>query len=144
LRHDPLREQCAAIVRAAAIAPEPVASLGLGALQRFILDHLADPEAVLVLDETAELKQGQMTVGVARQHARIPDDVEFATKTEQGTEMVTAAIGGELHGHAPLRAEGDRGVPGPHGSGPLLGDTVMRERRSYALNKRRAQFFCGK
>ena len=35
----------------------------LGALQRFILDHLADPEAVLVLDETAELKQGQMTVG---------------------------------------------------------------------------------
>ena len=112
----------------------------LGALQRFILDHLADPQAVLVLDETAELKQGQMTVGVARQHAgitgqvencqtvvftayvtsrghapfdfrlylpkawcagaarrqraRVPDDVEFATKTEQGTEMVTAAIGG--------------------------------------------------
>jgi SRSO17 transposase len=112
----------------------------LGGLQRFILDHLADPQAVLVLDETAELKQGQMTVGVARQHAgitgqvencqtvvfaayvtgrghapldfrlylpkawsadtarrqraRVPDDVEFATKTEQGTEMVTAAIGG--------------------------------------------------
>jgi SRSO17 transposase len=111
-----------------------------GALQRFILDHLADPQAVLVLDETAELKQGQMTVGVARQHAgitgqiencqtvvftayvtarghapfdfrlylpkawcadaarrqraRVPEDVEFATKTEQGTEMVTAAIGG--------------------------------------------------
>ena len=34
----------------------------LGALQRFILDHLGDPQAVLVLDETAELKQGQMTV----------------------------------------------------------------------------------
>jgi SRSO17 transposase len=111
-----------------------------GALQRFILDQLADPQAVLVLDETAELKQGQMTVGVARQHAgitgqiencqtvvftayvtarghapfdfrlylpkawcadaarrqraRVPEDVEFATKTEQGTEMVTAAIGG--------------------------------------------------
>jgi SRSO17 transposase len=112
----------------------------LGALQRFILDHLADPRAVLVLDETAELKQGQMTVGVARQHAGItgqvencqtvvfaayvtarghapydfrlylpkswcagrgrrkraavPDDVEFATKTEQGTGMVTDAISG--------------------------------------------------
>jgi SRSO17 transposase len=112
----------------------------LGGLQRFILDHLADPQAVLVLDETAELKQGQMTVGVARQHAgitgqvencqtvvfaayvtgrghapfdfrlylpkawcagaarrqraRVPNDVEFATKTEQGTEMVTAAISG--------------------------------------------------
>jgi SRSO17 transposase len=112
----------------------------LVALQRFILDHLADPEAVLVLDETAELKQGQMTVGVARQHAgitgqvencqtvvftayvtswghapfdfrlylprawcqdaarrrraRVPGEVEFATKTEQGTQMVTGAIGG--------------------------------------------------
>ena len=29
----------------------------LGALQRFILGHLADPQAVLVLDETAELKR---------------------------------------------------------------------------------------
>jgi SRSO17 transposase len=112
----------------------------LRALQRFILDHLADPQAVLVLDETAELKQGQMTVGVARQHAGItgqiencqtvvfmayvtgrghapfdfrlylpkswcadrerreraavPGDVAFATKTEQGTQMVTAAISG--------------------------------------------------
>src|SRR6266487_4098679 len=37
----------------------------LRALQRFILDHLVDPQAVLVLDETAELKQGQMTAGVA-------------------------------------------------------------------------------
>src|SRR6266702_6315871 len=110
----------------------------LGALQRFILDHLADPQAVLVLDETAELKQGQMTVGAARQHAGItgqiencqtvvfaayvtsrghapfdfrlylpkawcadaarrrraavPEEVEFQTKTGQGTEMVTAAI----------------------------------------------------
>lgn len=35
----------------------------LAALQRFIVDHLGDRRAVLVLDETAELKQGQMTVG---------------------------------------------------------------------------------
>jgi SRSO17 transposase len=48
----------------------------LTALQRFILDHLGDPGAVLVLDETAELKQGQMTVGVARQHAGITGQVE--------------------------------------------------------------------
>src|SRR6266851_3404651 len=38
-------------------------------LQRFILAHLADPEAILVLDETAELKKGRMSAGVARQHA---------------------------------------------------------------------------
>jgi SRSO17 transposase len=48
----------------------------LGALQRFILDHLGDPGAVLVIDETAELKKGQMTVGVARQHAGITGQVE--------------------------------------------------------------------
>ena len=48
----------------------------LGALQRFILDHLADPQAVLVFDETAELKKGRMTVGVARQHAGITGQVE--------------------------------------------------------------------
>ncbi len=107
-------------------------------LQRFIVAHLADPEAILVLDETAELKKGKMTVGVGRQHAGITGQIEncqavvflayvtarahtlfdfrlylpkqwsgdtarreraqvpeaeaFATKTEQGTEMVTGAI----------------------------------------------------
>jgi len=111
----------------------------LGALQRFILAHLADPQAVLVIDETAELKKGQMTVGVARQHAgitgqvencqtvvncayvtgrghalfdfrlylpkawcadrlrrqraQVPRDVQFATKTELATGMLTGAVG---------------------------------------------------
>jgi len=40
-------------------------------LQHFILVHLGDLEAILVLDETAELKKGTMTVGVGRQHAGI-------------------------------------------------------------------------
>jgi len=48
----------------------------LAALQRFILAHLGDPGAIVVLDETAELKQGDMTVGVARQHAGITGQVE--------------------------------------------------------------------
>jgi SRSO17 transposase len=48
----------------------------LRAVQRFILDHLSDPGAVLVIDETAELKKGEMTVGVARQHAGITGQVE--------------------------------------------------------------------
>jgi SRSO17 transposase len=111
----------------------------LTGVQRFILEHLGDPEAVLVLDETAELKQGEMTVGVARQHAgitgqvencqtvvflayvtarahalldfrlylprawcagrerreraQVPDGVQFKTKTELGTAMITGAIG---------------------------------------------------
>jgi SRSO17 transposase len=48
----------------------------LDALQRFILAHLGDRGAVLVIDETAELKKGRMTVGVARQHAGITGQVE--------------------------------------------------------------------
>ena len=109
-------------------------------LQRFILAHLADPDAILVLDETAELKKGRMSVGVARQHAgitgqigncqtvvfcayvtarahalfnfrlclpkqwcadrrrreraQVPDGTVFATKTEQGTAMITDAVAG--------------------------------------------------
>jgi SRSO17 transposase len=45
-------------------------------LQRFILTYLGDPDAILVLDETAELKKGTMTVGVARQHAGITGQIE--------------------------------------------------------------------
>jgi SRSO17 transposase len=67
----------------------------LGGLQQFILDHLADPQAVLVLDETAELKQGQMTVGVARQHAGITGQVENC-QTVVFTAYVTA------RGHTPF------------------------------------------
>jgi SRSO17 transposase len=48
----------------------------LAALQRFILAHLGDPGAIVMLDETAELKQGDMTVGVARQHAGITGQAE--------------------------------------------------------------------
>ena len=119
-------------------------------LQQFILAHLGDPDAILVLDETAELKKGTMTVGVARQHAgitgitgqigncqtvvflayvtarahalfnfrlylpkpwcedrarrdraQIPEGTVFATKTEQGTEMITEAVtAGVLFGWA--------------------------------------------
>src|SRR5206468_5396072 len=48
----------------------------LAGLQRFIVAHLGDPEAIVVLDETAELKKGVRTVGVGRQHAGITGQVE--------------------------------------------------------------------
>ena len=48
----------------------------LTALQRFILTLLSDPGAIMVLDETAELKKGTATVGVARQHTGITGQVE--------------------------------------------------------------------
>src|SRR6266699_3499090 len=37
-------------------------------LQEYILTHLADPEAVLVVDETGFLKKGKKSVGVAAQY----------------------------------------------------------------------------
>jgi SRSO17 transposase len=37
-------------------------------LQHYILTHLADPEAVLVVDETGFLKKGKKSVGVAAQY----------------------------------------------------------------------------
>ncbi len=48
----------------------------LAALQRFIVARLGDPEAIVVLDETAELKKGTRTVGAARQYAGITGQVE--------------------------------------------------------------------
>src|SRR5215469_7913956 len=38
-------------------------------LQEYILAHLADPEAVLVVDETGFLKKGTKSVGVAAQYS---------------------------------------------------------------------------
>ncbi|HEY3952106.1 MAG TPA: IS701 family transposase, partial [Streptosporangiaceae bacterium] len=48
----------------------------LSALQRFVVARLGDPEAIVVLDETAELKKGTETIGVGRQHAGITGQVE--------------------------------------------------------------------
>jgi len=48
----------------------------LAALQRFIVGQLGDAEAILAIDETAELKKGDQTVGVARQYAGITGQVE--------------------------------------------------------------------
>src|SRR5215469_7078385 len=38
-------------------------------LQQYVLTHLADPEAVLVVDETGFLKKGSKSVGVAAQYS---------------------------------------------------------------------------
>jgi SRSO17 transposase len=46
------------------------------ALRWYILDHLRDPEAVLVIDETGFLKKGQHSAGVARQYSGTAGRVE--------------------------------------------------------------------
>ncbi len=67
----------------------------LRSLQGFVVAHLGDPAAILALDETAELKKGRMTVGVARQHAGITGQVENCQ-----TVVMAAYVTGR--GHAPF------------------------------------------
>src|SRR5215213_580709 len=44
----------------------------------WLLEHLADPEAVLVVDETGDLKKGARTVGVQRQYTGTAGKVDNA------------------------------------------------------------------
>ncbi len=131
----------------------------------YVAGQLADPQAVLVVDETGDVKKGTATAGVQRQYtgtagrvenaqvavwltyagrgghalidrrlylpkswagdparraaARIPEDVQFATKPALATEMIGAALdagvlagwvaGDEVYGADPgLRAELER------------------------------------
>ena len=43
-----------------------------------MVEHLGDPEAVLVVDETGDLKKGTATVGVQRQDTGTAGRVEHA------------------------------------------------------------------
>lgn len=45
-------------------------------LQRYVLEHLADPDAIGVLDETGFLKKGQHSVGVSRHYSGTAGRVE--------------------------------------------------------------------
>jgi SRSO17 transposase len=67
----------------------------LAALQRFIVSRLGDAGAILAIDETAELKKGTATVGVARQYAGITGQVE-------NCQSVVFAAYVTARGHAPF------------------------------------------
>jgi SRSO17 transposase len=47
-------------------------------LRDYVVEHLGDPEAVLVVDETGDLKKGTTTVGVKRQYTGTAGRVENA------------------------------------------------------------------
>lgn len=62
-------------------------------LREFVLEHLADEQAVLVVDETGDLKKGTHTVGVQRQYTGTAGRIENA----QVAVYLTYA---SRHGHA--------------------------------------------
>ncbi|MGA5700616.1 IS701 family transposase [Peterkaempfera bronchialis] len=45
-------------------------------IRAYVTEHLRDPEAVLVVDETGDLKKGTATVGVQRQYTGTADRIE--------------------------------------------------------------------
>jgi SRSO17 transposase len=47
-------------------------------VRAYVVEHLSDPEAVLVIDETGDLKKGTTTVGVQRQYTGTAGRVENA------------------------------------------------------------------
>ncbi|CAM5507030.1 hypothetical protein SCANM63S_04893 [Streptomyces canarius] len=64
-------------------------------LRAFVLEHLADDQAVLVMDETGDLKKGTRTVGVQRQCAPpatdTPPSIARSTCPSPGRATRTAA-----------------------------------------------------
>ncbi|CAM5353285.1 IS701 family transposase [Streptomyces olivaceoviridis] len=64
-------------------------------LRAFVLEHLADDQAVLVMDETGDLKKGTRTVGVQRQYTGTAGRIENA----QAAVYLTYT---SRHGHAAI------------------------------------------
>ena len=52
------------------------ASLVRDDLQRYVMEHLADPEAILIMDETGFPKQGDKSAGVQVQYCGTTGHVE--------------------------------------------------------------------
>ncbi|WP_225102076.1 IS701 family transposase [Streptomyces sp. CoH27] len=64
-------------------------------LRAFVLEHLADDQAVLVMDETRELKKGTRTVGVQRQYTGTAGRIENA-------QVAVYLTYTSRHGHAAI------------------------------------------
>jgi SRSO17 transposase len=67
-------------------------------LRAYVVEHLGDPEAVLVVDETGDLKKGTTTVGVQRQYTGTAGRVENA-------QVVVLLVYASPAGHAVIDRE---------------------------------------
>jgi SRSO17 transposase len=67
-------------------------------VRAYIVEHLGDPEAVLVVDETGDLKKGTTTVGVKRQYTGTAGRIENA-------QMAVYLVYATAAGHAVIDRE---------------------------------------
>jgi SRSO17 transposase len=58
-------------------------------LREFVVDHLGEPDAVLVIDETGDVKKGDRTVGVQRQYTGTAGRVENAAPKLMGSRSTS-------------------------------------------------------
>jgi SRSO17 transposase len=91
-------------------------------LRDYVVEHLGDPEAVLVVDETGDLKKGTTTVGVQRQYTGTAGRIEnaqVAVYLAYATDAGHAVIDRELYVPRGWIADPERlqaaGVPGQVG-----------------------------
>lgn len=110
-------------------------------VREFVVMHLGDPDAVLVLDETAFLKKGDKSVGVAAQYAGITGQTEncqvavfLAYVTPHGRALIDFALYlGRLWAGHPARCK-EAGVPAGRAKAvltkPELGRIMVERARS--------------
>ena len=119
-------------------------------VRNYALETLADPEAVLVVDETGFLKQGKASCGVGRQYTGSAGKI---TNCQIGVFAAYVS----RHGHAFLdraliSAQGLDGRPGADGGGSCAGADRLRDQaspcscddRSGDRGKRALRLGCGR
>lgn len=70
-------------------------------IRAYVVEHLHDTEAVLVVDERVDLKKGTATVGVQRQYTGTAGRIENA-------QVALHPVYSADHGHAAMRVAGRR------------------------------------
>ncbi len=118
-------------------------------LRGYVLEHLADEQAVLVVDETGDLKKGTHTVGVQRQYTGTAGRIENAQVAVllRGALATVSAVG--LVGGALVLAGGGLDLLDREGlvylaqaSRPTNTD-IVGQRRSAPPNEQMINLVCG-
>ena len=70
----------------------------------YVIEHLADDDAVLVIDETGFLKQGKASCGVRRDNTLVPQGRSRTARSESSLPMFRAAV--RVHRSRAVSSEG--------------------------------------